>query len=307
MRSSKIVIWLRELRAPFFSASIIPVFVGTALAYSTAGVFNPVLFLLAVIGMVALHAGANIANDYYDHTSGNDWYNKNVTPFSGGSQLIQQGLLKPKSVLIGAWVAMSVGLLTGAIILYLTRSYFVLILGLVGLSGGYFYTASPIRLGYRGIGEVVIGFLFGLLPVYGSYYLQTRTIDLIPLVPGILVGMLIFLIILVNEFPDAPADAAVNKKTLVVILGENSALLCFKIVLGATFMIAIVLLFGKLMFLPGLFYIVTLPLALMVMKYSTCDIKRKSGKYDVNKLTIIFHLMGGLMLSLGFIVSAILK
>ncbi len=307
MKSSKVFIWCRELRAPFFSASIIPVLVGTALAYSVAEVFNPVLFILALFGMVALHAGANIANDYFDHISGNDWQNKNVTPFSGGSQLIQQGLLSPKSVLIGAWIALSMGLLAGVIILYITRSVFILLFGVIGLLGGYFYTAPPVKLGYRTIGELVIGFLFGLLPVYGSYYLQTCTIDLFPLIPGILVGMLIFLIIFINEFPDGPADAAVNKRTLVVVLGEKSALLCFRFVLVATFIIAAVFLFFKTMFLPGLLYLTMLPLALVILKCSTRDITLKSGEYNVNRLTIIFHLLGGLMLSFGFVISGLMR
>lgn len=307
MKSSKIIIWLRELRAPFFSASIVPVLVGTALAYSSANVFHPVLFILAILGMVSLHAGANIANDYFDHTSGNDWLNKNVTPFSGGSQLIQQDLLSPKSVLIGAWIALSIGIMTGVIIFFLTKSLFILILGLTGLLGGYFYTASPVKLGYRGVGELVIGLLFGLLPVYGSYYLQTRTIDLVPLVPGILVAMLIFLIILVNEFPDAPADAAVNKKTLVVLIGEKPALWCFRIVLIATFIIAVVVLIFRTLVVPVFFYLATFPLALIILKYSSRDITKKSGEYTVNKLTILFHLAGGLMLSFGLLISGLMK
>jgi len=106
MKSSRLAIWLQELRAPFFTASLIPVLVGTALAYYTTHLFNTLLFILAALGTVALHAGANMANDYFDHASRNDWLNKNPTPFSGGSQLIQQGLLSPTSILIAAWLAL---------------------------------------------------------------------------------------------------------------------------------------------------------------------------------------------------------
>lgn len=308
MKNSKLVLWLKELRAPFFTASIIPVLVGTTLAYSTADVFHPALFILAVLGMVALHAGANIANDYFDHTSGNDWLNKNVTPFSGGSQLIQRGLLSPKSVLIAAWLALSIAVLVGITIFLLIKSFFILALGLVGLLGGYFYTAPPIRLGYRGIGEFVIGLLFGVLPVYGSYYLQTRTIDLVPIVPGIIVAMLIFLVILINEFPDAPADSAVNKKTLVVVLGDRLAVWSYRFVLLATFcIIAVGILVFKVMVLPGLLYLATFPLALLILKSLNRDILQKSGRHTANQLTIIFHLAGGVMLSLGFLLSGLMN
>jgi 1,4-dihydroxy-2-naphthoate octaprenyltransferase len=300
----KLAIWFKELRAPFFTASIIPVLVGTSIAYSTANVFDHALFILAVIGMVALHAGANIANDYFDHTSGNDWLNKNVTPFSGGSQFIQQGLLSPQSVLIAAWVALSIGILIGIMIIFLTKSFFILAIGLIGLLGGYFYTASPVRLGYRGAGELVIGMLFGILPVYGSYYLQTRTIDFVPVVPGLIVAMLIFLVILINEFPDCIADSAVNKKTLVVIFGDIVAAWIYRIVLLATFCIAIVvMLVFEIMRLPGLFYLATFPLAFLTLKHLRHDVLQESSKHTANKLTILFHLVGGLMLSLGFLLS----
>ena len=308
MARSKFVIWFKELRAPFFTASIIPVLLGTSVAYAASHVFNPVLFILAALGMVALHAGANMANDYFDHKSGNDWLNKNVTPFSGGSQLIQQGLLSPISVLIAALIALSIGAVTGVVILLMTRSLFILALGLAGLLGGFFYTAPPVRLGYRGIGEIVIGFLFGLLPVYGSYYLQTRSVDVEPLVPGLIVAILIFLVIFVNEFPDVPADSAVGKKTLVVLLGEGPAAWCYRFILLASYCIVIVMmLVFRMMFFPGLFYLVTLPLALLVLRSLNRDILRKSGRYTPHQLTILLHLAGGVMISVGFLLSGFMN
>jgi 1,4-dihydroxy-2-naphthoate octaprenyltransferase len=190
----------------------------------------------------------------------------------------------------------------------LTKSLFILALGLAGILGGYFYTAAPIRLGYRGIGELIIGLLFGVLPVYGSYYVQTLTVDLIPIVPGIIVAMLIFLVILINEFPDAPADSAVNKKTLVVVLGEKLSVWSYRIVLLLTFWIAaVVVLLFEAMVLPGLLYLATFPLALLALKSLNRDIMQKSGRFTVNQLTILLHLAGGLMLSLGFLLSGLIS
>jgi 1,4-dihydroxy-2-naphthoate octaprenyltransferase len=157
---SKLLLWLLELRAPFFTASALPVIVGTAAAYSQTGYFNLILFILAVSATVALHAGANIANDYFDHISRNDWLNDNKTPFSGGSRLIQQNLLTAGEVIVGAWIALFIGAGIGLIIVILTKSFFVLLLGIIGLLGGYFYTATPFKLGYRTAGEITIGLLF---------------------------------------------------------------------------------------------------------------------------------------------------
>ena len=308
MKTAKLALWFQELRAPFFTASIIPVLVGTALAYCTAGVFHPGLFVLSLFGMVAIHAGANIANDYFDHTSGNDWLNKDVTPFSGGSQLIQQGLLSPKQVLTAAWIALTIGALIGIAILVITQSMFILALGVAGIIGGYFYTASPLRLGYRCMGELVIGLLFGVLPVYGSYYVQTGSFDLVPIVPGVIVAMLIFLVILVNEFPDAPADGAVDKRTIVVVLGSRTAVWVYRTVVMATFCITIVsLMLMETMALAGWLYLITLPLAIIALKALDRKIAHGSGGHASNQLTILLHLAGGIMLSIGFLLSGLIN
>jgi len=306
MTVAKIIIWLKELRAPFFTASTVPVLVGTAVAYATAGIFQPLLFILALLAIVSLHAGANMANDYFDHLSRNDWINRNLTPFSGGSQLIQQDLLSPKAVLTAAWIALTIGAITGLVIVLLTKSVFLLALGLTGLLGGYFYTADPIRLGYRAAGELVIALLFGLLPVYGSYYLQTASFDLAPLFPGTLIAILIFLVILINEFPDVQADHEVNKKTLVVLFGDRIAARIYKTALLTGYVIAaLAIAFLPDMTLPALFYLLTLPIAVIAIKFLNRDILDKSGGYSVNQLTILLHLIAGLLLSMGFVISGL--
>jgi len=133
----------------------------------------------------------------------------------------------------------------------MTKSLFILILGVIGLLGGFFYTAPPIKLGYRCVGECVIALLFGLLPVFGSYYLQTGKIDILPLLPAAVVGVLIFLIILINEFPDLAADASVNKKTLIVSLGVPASVWIYRIVLISGFIFAAAMLIYRSMFFAG--------------------------------------------------------
>ncbi len=300
---SKLVIFLLASRPKFLVASAAPVFVGSALGYATAGTFQPVLFILAMLAIMALHAGANIANDYFDHTSGNDWLNRNPTPFSGGSRYIQEGILSPKATLIIALAALAVGSVIGIVIVWLTRSVFILILGLIGLLGGYFYTASPVRLGYHCIGEFVIALLFGLLPVYGSYYLQTQTIGQLPLLPACIVGILIFLVILVNEFPDVVADAAVNKRTLVVRFGVPTSIWIYRIALIASYIIAAAAIsIYRSMSFAGLFYLFTLPVAVAAIRFANKEDLTTPGQYRANKITILLHTVGSLALTAGFVV-----
>jgi len=293
-------------RPKFLVASAAPVLVGSALGYAAADTFHPYLFILAVLAIMAIHAGANLANDYFDHTSGNDWANQNPTPFSGGSRYIQNGILSPKAVLFFAWAALAAGSAIGIILVLLTKSAFILILGLVGLLGGYFYTASPVRLGYRSIGEPVIALLFGLLPVYGSYYLQPRLIDTFPLLPACIVAILIFLVILVNEFPDVAADAAANKKTLVVRLGVPTSVWIYRIALAASFVLAAVGMFTYRPFVfAGLFYLLTLAVAIFAIRFANRKDLTTPGQCRANRITILMHAIGCLALTAGFIVSAI--
>jgi 1,4-dihydroxy-2-naphthoate octaprenyltransferase len=287
-------------------ASAAPVLVGSCLGYATGGSFSALLFALALPAMMLLQAGANMANDYFDHVSGNDWVNRNPTPFSGGSRYIQERILSPRATLLAVLAALSFGSAIGIVILLLTRSLFVLVLGLLGVFGGYFYTARPIQLGYHSVGEVVIFLLFGLFPVYGSYYLQTQTIDLIPLLPGCLVGILIFLVILVNEFPDAAADEAVNKRTLVVVFGVPASAWIYRIALIASFVIAIAAaLLYRRMFFAGLLYLLTLPIAGALMKAVNKEDLVKPGQFRANQLTVIMHTAGSLTLAVGFIISGL--
>ena len=303
LQHSKLIVLFLASRPKFLVASAAPVLVGSALGFATAGTFSTILFTLALLAIMALHAGANMTNDYFDHTSRNDWVNLNPTPFSGGSRYIQQGILAPKAILFAALVALAAGSVIGTVIVLLTRSVFILILGRIGLLGGFFYTAPPARLGYRSVGEPIIALLFGLLPVYASYYLQTESIDIIPLLPAVIVGILIFLVILINEFPDVAADAAVNKRTLVVRFGIPASVWIYRIALIASFLIAAVatLIYRHFVF-AGLFYLLTLPLTVVAIKSVNKEDLVKPGQYHASQTTVLLHSAGALALTAGFII-----
>jgi 1,4-dihydroxy-2-naphthoate polyprenyltransferase len=302
---SRPIIFFLAARPKFLTAGAAPVLVGSALGYAVTGTFNVELFILAVLAIMALHAGNNMANDYFDHTSGNDWVNLNITPFSGGSRYIQQGILSPKQVLTAALVLLAAGSAIGLVIFVLTRSVFILILGFVGLLGGYFYTAAPVRFGYRGIGELVILFLFGLLPVYGAYFLQTEAVDITALPAGLIVGLLIFLVILINEFPDIAADAAVNKKNLVVQFGIPACIRIYRIALIASYVVAAAMLIYQPMFFAGLFYLLTLPIAVLAIRFANKKDLAEPGRYHANRITVLLHTVGALALTAGFIISGL--
>ncbi len=292
-------------RPQYLGASAAPVLVGSALGYAVTGSFSLGLFLLAVLSIMALHAGANVVNDYFDHLSRNDWVNENPTPFSGGRQFIQKGILSPKATLLAGLGYLAVGSGIGLVIVALTQSLFILGLGVLGVLGGFFYTAGPLQLGYRGVGEVIIGILFGILPVYGSYYLQAQSVDLLPLLPAVIVAILIFLVILVNEFPDLPADNRVHKRTLVVAFGIPACVLIYRAALIATYLTAALMLSRNATFFAGLFYLLTLPFAIFAMRAANPADLARPGLYRANQLTILLHNTGSLTLAGGLLVPGL--
>jgi 1,4-dihydroxy-2-naphthoate octaprenyltransferase len=305
MGYSKFATLLLASRPKFLLASASPVLVGSSLGYSATGTFDWGLFILAMLAIMALHAGANITNDYYDHISRNDWLNENPTPFSGGSRYIQKGLLSPRATLMAGLFALTLGAAVGVIIVMVTQSPFILILGLVGLLGGFFYTAPPVRLGYRSAGESAIFLLFGVLPVYASCYLQTGAFDTTAVLPGCVVGILIFLVILANEFPDVAADAAVNKKTLVVRFGVPASVWVYRVSMIASFALAAAMLVRPLTFLAGLAYLLTLPIALLAIRCANKKDLTTPGQFRTSQITVLLHTIGSAALALGFIISGV--
>ncbi len=303
LKSSRLFVYFLATRPAFLTASAAPVLVGSALGFAATGTFSVPLFLLALFATVLLHSGANVANDYYDHLSGNDQANKNPTPFSGGCRFIQDGVMSPKATLLESVILLAAGAALGIVILIVTRSVFILMLGLAGLLGGFFYTAKPIKLCYRTLGEITIAILFGILPVTGSYYLQTGRVDYHVVPAAVIMALLIFLIILINEFPDIGPDASVDKKTLVVRFGVSVCVILYRSALALTYLIAAAsLFFDSVMFYAAIAYLLTLPLGVNVFALANAKNLTESKDFRVNARTIMLHMAGALALAIGFVI-----
>lgn len=229
--------WCRALRMRFFTAALIPVLLGAVIAHGDlvqagqASRWPWSTFWLALFGAFLAQAGTNLANDYGDHVTGNDALNEVPSPFSGGSRVIQSGLLAP-------WQILTASLLTfaacAAVGLYLNAMLAgrpfadtpLLWIGITGCALGLAYSLGPLRLSYRGLGEVAIAIGFGPAIVLGTHYVMTASVLPTwqwprPLWASLPVALFATLIIWINQFQDAPADAAAGKRTLVVRLSEG--------------------------------------------------------------------------------------
>ncbi|MHA1637164.1 MAG: 1,4-dihydroxy-2-naphthoate octaprenyltransferase, partial [Candidatus Thorarchaeota archaeon] len=262
---SKIRAWLMEMRLPFLTASLTPVFVGTAIAWATTGIFLLDVFLLTLIAGACLHIAANMSNDYFDHTAGqtgsDDINEEFIQPFSGGSRTIQLGYLSPREVLTGAMVFFVIGGLIGVYLAF-TIDLLILAIGVIGVGSGFFYTAPPFRFVKRGIGEIFIGLNFGILMVFGSYFVQTLTITLEPILASIPIALLISAVLYINGFPDFVADRDSGKRTIVVRLGRKRAAKGYALMIGCVYLWTIGTVLLNLISVYSLFVLLSLPFAI---------------------------------------------
>ena len=300
--------WMRLLRAPFFQAVAVPVILGTAIAWQQAGRFDLFLFLLALAGAVLINTGTNLANDYYDHRSGTDATNTEYTRFSGGSRVIQEGLISPRAVLA---VSLTAFALAGAIGLYLVFGrtggphWTLVIIGMTGMLSGYFYTASPLSLGYRGWGELVAGLDCGPLVVLGAYYVQAERLDAGALVASLPVGILVAAILYVNQFSDHAADKAAGKANLVVRLGPEKAIRWVWLLFAGAYLVIILGCAFTLMPRPCLIAVATLPLAWRASRAARKQYAAGSGEKMIPAMaaTVATHLLTGLLLACGYLLA----
>jgi 1,4-dihydroxy-2-naphthoate octaprenyltransferase len=296
-------LYLEEMRVPFFSASILPVLLGAMIAWARFRVFHPFTFILTLLGGVLLHAGTNVVNDYYDHVSGNDEANTQfVRPFTGGSRMIQKGLLSPREVLFEGLLCFGLGSLIGVYLAFRV-GLVILLLGAIGVFSGFFYTAPPFRLVATGFGELLVGLNFGTLMTLGSFYVQTRFLAWEPVWASLPLALLIAAVLYINEFQDCEADKAVGKDHWVARVGRARAVKGYAWLLGLTYALILAgVLLGKVT--PwALLGLLTAPIAWKGLRVAMRFYDDYLKLAPANAATIMAHLLTGVLLCLGYLVQ----
>ena len=210
-------VWARVIRVRLLTSSLVAVTTGLAISWSIFHTFNIAFAALTYLGVLSLHASVDILNDYFDYKNKIDLMTKG-TPFSGGTRVLPEGLLKPQSVfkmgiffliagtLIGIFLTLETGPVAGAILLF-------------AVLATYFYSTKVVR---SGLGEVFL-IIKGTLIVLGSFYVQSHVIERVPIYVGLILGLLSSSVVFVNEFPDYQADKTGGRKNVVVVMGKRGA------------------------------------------------------------------------------------
>ena len=224
MMNKKLSAWLALFRLPFHAVGVLPFALGNLVAWRLEGQFHWGVFGLGTLGVVLVMLATYLAGEYWDYAEDTISGELGRSRFAGGSGVLRAGLVRRRAVLWASIASVALALAVGLILVSVCGvGAWALLLGITGLLAGYFYSARPIRWVRTGWGELWIAFCYGWLPVAIGYYLQANTFA--PAVHWISapVGLTIFNVILLNEFPDYPADQTTGKTNLTVRLGPERA------------------------------------------------------------------------------------
>jgi len=223
--------WLAGARPRTLPAAVAPVLVGTGVAVALEA-FRPVPALLALVVALALQVGVNYANDFSDGRRGTD------ADRVGPMRLVGSGAASERAVLVAAVLSFAVAGVAGLAMAALS-SWWLVAVGAVSILAAWTYTGGPIPYGYRALGEVFVFVFFGLVATVGTTFGQTRTVEGLAVAAAVPVGLLITAILVVNNLRDVHGDAAVGKRTLAVLLGEQATRYVFTGLVGAAFVVVL--------------------------------------------------------------------
>jgi 1,4-dihydroxy-2-naphthoate octaprenyltransferase len=289
---------LHEILRPFaFTASVIPVLAGAALAWVDE-LWNWAPFIAALLGAVFLHAGTNIVNEVYDVRKGVD-----TITSPRASHAIVKGRISEHAALMIAAVAFALAIAVGMYLVWL-RGPAIIALGLIGLLGGWGYTAPPLEYKNHALGVPLVFLLMGPLMVEGSYFAVSGEWSVTALVLSIPVGLLVAAILHGNEWRDIREDSRAGISTLSSRIGRRWAHYGYvALVLGAYMVLAVSVIAG---ILPAwtMLAILSLPFLAQVIRSAELGATGQARAIAMIDLqTARLHLAFGSLLVLGLVLS----
>ena len=301
---SRVRIWWQAIRYHFVTPSIFPAVLGGLVSWANDR-FYLWLFILVLIILIINHIGLNLADDYFDYKNAVDKVKPGQkNPYTGGSGTLSSGAIKPNKIFLAFTLCFIITILAG---LYLTaiRGLPMLLFGLFGIFCAIFYTAPPFSLSHHGLGELSILVNFGSTIGLGSYYVQSQLFTLEAFLATLLIGLMVFSMIVINEIPDIEEDRAAGKFTLIVRYGRVAGVklyiiswFCiYSIILGAV-LLRLIPIFTLLAFLS--FPIVLRSIKILKEHYNHPVLMAPSNKGTIKALSI-----GSFGLIVGYAIEGI--
>lgn len=296
--------WLRAARLQLHTIGFTPLFLGNVVAWYEQGHFSGMRFFLSALIGLLIHLVTAFVNDLADVRT--DESNAFRSLFSGGSGVIVDGLLPRSSLVKGAsWAVFLSLLLTGVLVFSLQVHWGIFLFLGWGLISSLGYSLPPLKLSYRGGGEFLVLLNYGPALVWTGYFLQAGpTPTPLPWVLSLPIGLAVFALIAITQFPDQEADRKAGKRSLVILLGERRTLGIIAAAIVLSFLsVSVSLLTGAVPVLAGVLSLFGLPLAYGILRIIIC---REEGPSDYIKLsqeTLLLTLWFGLAPAVGLLLN----
>ena len=289
--------WLRAIRIRFLLASVIAVSLGLSVTWWHSGTIDIFQAALTMAGVIALHASVDLLNDYWDFKRGIDTRTKR-TGMSGGTGVLPEGLLKPKSVYNAGILFLVAGGLIGG--------YFVVLHGVVigvilafAIMSIYFYSTKIVNWG---LAEVFVA-VKGTLIVMGTYYIQNSELTDVVVLSGIVVGVLSSLVLFVTSFPDHDADKEKGRRTLVILAGRQKAVSIFYIFPIISYGIIIGCVAMSIIPVFCLISLAAIPVVISSIRKLKSSISDEDKIIPAMKSTLTFSRIAGALFVIGFLIQ----
>ncbi len=289
-------LWLAAIKPPMYTVAVIPIVVGTAVAYAQSRQFDGGIFALFLTSAIAIIAWLNLSNDVFDADTGID-VNKahSVVNLTGKKSFIFW--------LSNAFLVFGLG----GILLISWLQHDLTVLGLMALACclGYSYQGPPFRLGYQGLGEVICFVTFGPLAITAVDYSQTQTYSLESIgVPAALIGVSTAIILFCSHFHQVEDDLAAGKRSPVVRLGTRTGATVLAIAVGSFYLLPLGLVSLGLMPLGTLLIVLSIPFAWQLVRHVNAYHDQPEQVSTSKFIAVNLHFFSGLLLALGYILSA---
>lgn len=224
--------WLAAVRPRTLSIAVVPVLVGSTLAWSETGALMPSVMAATLLAAVLIQAGTNLQNDAADFERGADDPGTRLGP----PRATAEGWLSANQVRTGAVLSFGVAFALGGYLIAV-GGWPILAVGVASMVAGVAYSSGPRPIAYTGFGELFVWIFFGLVAVSGSYYLQTGGVSQTAVLAGAVIGSPAAAVLVVNNYRDLENDAQVGRKTVAVRFGRSTSRLEFALLMLAPFIL----------------------------------------------------------------------
>lgn len=302
---SSLGIWVQAVRFHFVPPSFIPAVLCSVIAWLRVQTFDFMAFLLVLVGVTVHHIGLNMLDDVFDYLHFVDQSETGErNPYTGGSGVLTEGLLTVREMLAAAVVCFLVTAAIGFFLAWL-KGWPILVFGFVGMFSSVFYTAPPIRFGYRGFGELMMIVNFGPVIGLGSYYVQCGRLDLEPFLVSLVLGFLMWSMLIINEIPDYEDDRRGGKLNLVARFGRRTGVVLYVAGLFAAYGILLTAVLARVAPPLALLGLLSLPLAFQSIRILTEHYRDRLRMTPANLMMIKVYVLTGLSLMTGYVLDVV--